>query len=127
MTNNPSVTHDEELTCIVCPVGCTLKVSVTESGIRVVGNRCSRGAEYGLKEVTHPERHVQSTVVLEGSIKERRLPVKTDGPVPKERVFDVVHEIRKVKVHVPVKRGDAIIENVLGLGINVVASRSVDE
>jgi len=42
-----------------------------------------KGAEYALREVTNPQRYVQSTVVLLGSKTERRLPVKTDKPVLK--------------------------------------------
>jgi len=117
-----------EFTCIVCPVGCTLNVTVSEGNqIRVLGNRCPKGAEYALTEVTNPQRYVQSTVVLMGSKTERRLPVKTDKPVPKDRIFEVVNEIRKVKVNVPVKVGDVVLENVLDLGVNVVATRTVEE
>jgi len=117
-----------EFTCIVCPVGCTLRVTVSEGNdIRVLGNKCPKGAEYALSEVTNPQRYVQSTVVLIGSKTERRLPVKTDKPVPKNHVFDVVNEIRKVKVNVPVKVGDVVLKNVLGLGANVIATRTVEE
>lgn len=115
-----------DLTCIICPVGCTLHVSSSPAGVSVLGNRCSKGAEYGAKEITHPERFLQSTVLLLGSATERRLPVKTDGPVPKDKLFDVLKEIKKVHVHVPVNMGDVIIKNVLGLGVNVVATRTIE-
>jgi len=115
-------------TCIVCPVGCTLNVTVEEGNhIKVLGNKCPKGAEYALREVTNPQRYVQSTVVLLGSKTERRLPVKTDKPVPKDRIFDVIREIRKVKVNVPVKVGDVVLKDVLGLDVNVVATRTVEE
>ena len=117
-----------EFTCIVCPVGCTLNVTVEEgNNIKVLGNKCPKGAEYALREVTDPQRYVQSTVVLLGSKTERRLPVKTDKPVPKDRIFDVIREIRKVKVNVPVKVGDVVLKDVLGLDVNVVATRTVEE
>ena len=42
-----------ELTCIVCPKGCRLKVD-EENNWAVTGNSCPRGAEYGKAECTAP-------------------------------------------------------------------------
>ena len=47
-----------ELTCIQCPIGCQLMVSIDGTDVTVSGNRCPRGAAYGEKEVTHPTRTV---------------------------------------------------------------------
>ena len=46
-------TTQKELTCICCPVGCALTVTIADdSSVTVTGNRCPRGAAYGEKEVT---------------------------------------------------------------------------
>ena len=47
-------TTQKELTCICCPVGCALTVTIADdSSVTVTGNRCPRGAAYGEKEVTN--------------------------------------------------------------------------
>lgn len=120
----------KELTCIICPMGCRLEAQCetladgTLSVTAVTGNTCPRGAKYAASELTHPERTVTSTVVLtEGRY--RRLPVITSGPIPKESIFDVMKEIRAARVTAPVAIGQVIIENVCGLGVDIIASRSI--
>ena len=55
----------KKLTCINCPVGCSLKVELDgENVICVSGNTCRRGEIYARKEVTNPTRIVTSTVKL---------------------------------------------------------------
>ncbi len=120
----------KELTCIICPMGCRLEADCQTAkngslSIRsVTGNTCPRGEKYARAELTHPERTVTSTVALEDG-RYRRLPVITSAPIPKERIFDVMKEIRAVSVCAPVKIHDIIIENVCGLGVNILASRSL--
>jgi len=117
-----------ELTCIVCPVGCRLAVHLDETGkvSAVTGNTCKRGEQYGRQELTSPTRTVTSTVVIEGGLY-RRLPVITSGNIPKARMNDIMQAISKVKVHAPVRMGDVIVENVCGLGVNIVAGRTMEQ
>jgi len=51
--------------------------------------------------------------------------VKTDAPVPKGMVDEVLTVIRAAAVKAPVMVGDVLIENVAGTGANVVATRRV--
>ena len=53
-----------ELTCIVCPRGCQLKVELDEKGavLNVEGFTCPRGKQYAVDECTHPMRTITSTV-----------------------------------------------------------------
>ena len=53
--------EEKNLTCIGCPLGCALKVTIDGENVTVTGNTCKRGADYGAKEVTHPMRIVTST------------------------------------------------------------------
>ena len=113
-----------ELTCIQCPIGCQLTVSIDGADVTVSGNRCPRGAAYGEKEVTRPTRTVTSTVsVPDGEIP--RVSVKTRTDIPKERIFDVMNEIRKTEVSAPVSEGDVIIPDAAGTGVDVIATKSV--
>ena len=114
-----------ELTCIRCPIGCQLTVAVEENGtVSVSGNSCPRGAQYGAAEVTNPTRIVTSSVRVDGG----ELPlvcVKTASDIPKDKIFDVMKEIRSCRVSAPVKTGDVLIRNVAGTGADIVATRTV--
>lgn len=116
------------MVCINCPMSCHLKVELDESGkvSKVSGNTCPRGEKYAYKELTNPTRIVTSTVRIKGAI-HNGLPVITDKDIPKDKIFDVMEEIRKAEVCAPVKINDIILENVCGLGVNIIASRSMEK
>ena len=126
----------KELICITCPKGCHLKVD--EETFAVTGNSCPRGAVYGANELRNPVRVVTSTVVVKtspdkgrgtgeagGGAAPRRLPVKTDRPIPKGKMFEVMDEIARVRVQAPVAVGQVLIRNVAGTDGNVVATKSL--
>ena len=113
----------KELICIVCPKGCHLKVD-EENNYRVTGNSCEKGEAYGKKELTNPTRVVTSTVRLSGA-SIRRLPVKTNGDIPKQDIFRAVALLDGASAAAPVRRGDVIVPNVLGLGVDFVATKSI--
>lgn len=114
-----------ELTCIVCPRGCLLKVETVTDGYSVTGNACPRGVPYAVREMTDPRRMVSSTARIEGAV-HRRLPVKTSKGVPKGLVLRVCEEIGRLVVTAPVETGDVIIRDVLGTGVDVIASRTME-
>jgi CxxC motif-containing protein len=114
----------KEFICIVCPQGCRLTVEEKDGNYQVTGNTCKRGEEYGINEMTAPKRVITSTVKLVGG-HYPRLPVKTDGEVPKELIFDCMTEINHITVISPVQMGDVVLQNVLGTGVNVVATRTL--
>ena len=112
----------KELICITCPRGCHLSV---DDNLNVTGNMCPRGAMYAKAELTHPVRMVTSSVYVDSKT-EVRLPVKTKEPIPKELIFDVMEEIYKVRVKAPIKIGDVVIKNVLGSGVDIIATKNID-
>lgn len=115
---------EKELICITCPKGCHLKVDVEAN--KVTGNTCPRGAEYGINEVTHPVRVITSTVkVKNGQIPV--VPVKTKTPIPKELNFKCMEEINKATILAPINIGDIVITNILGTGVDIVATRNVEK
>jgi CxxC motif-containing protein len=65
-------------------------------------------------------------VRLEGGLY-RRLPVITSANIPKDKMMDVMREIDKVQVSAPVPIGCVLIENVCGLGVNIIASRTMNK
>jgi len=112
----------KELICITCPRGCRLKVD-EENNFAVTGAGCEKGIAYGENEIRHPVRVFTSTVVIEGSL-HRRLPVKTNGAIPKSMMMSAAEEIMNIKVKSPVKCGEVIIENLLGTGVDLVSVKN---
>ncbi len=113
----------KELTCIGCPKGCHLLVD-EENDYKVTGNSCSIGAEYGRNELLNPTRILTSTVKITGGIHEM-LPVRSDKAIAKDKLFEVMESLKRVRVTSPIKMGDVIIENVLDTGANIIASRDM--
>lgn len=111
-----------DLICIVCPKGCHLHVD--EDTLKVTGNECMRGEIYAQSELTNPVRVVTSTVRITGA-EIPRLPVKTDGDIPKKDIFAAMKLLDNIKVEAPVKKGDIIVANILGGAVNFVATRSL--
>lgn len=112
-----------KLTCIVCPLGCEIEVEMEGDRITSVrGYTCPRGKGYAVQEVTEPKRTVMSVVPVKGG-KFPTVAVKSDKPVPKELVPRIMRLLADVEVEAPVHVGQVIVENVLGTGANIVATR----
>lgn len=108
-----------QMTCIICPRGCTLQVEQEGERITVSGNACKRGEVYARAECTHPERTLTTTVATEdGGV----LPVKTNRPVPKETLFACMKEINRVVAPAHVQPGDVLLHDLLGTGADLVAT-----
>lgn len=114
-----------ELTCIGCPMGCQLTVTLEADEVTsVTGNTCQTGDKYARKEVTDPRRTVTSTVkVKQGDL--RVVSVKTATDIPKNKIFDCMSEIAKIELVAPVSVGDIVIDNVADTGVAVIATNSV--
>ena len=111
--------------CITCPRGCALDVTMEgEAVVKMEGNSCKRGIDYVTGELNDPRRMVTTTVRVKGGV-HPLAPVYTESPIPKPRVFDLLAEIRKIELRAPVKFGDVVIENALGTGVNILASRNI--
>ena len=115
-----------ELTCIGCPLGCQLTVTMGENEIKVEGNTCPRGEAYAKKEVTNPTRIVTSTVRVEGGPIER-VSVKSASDILKGSIFECMKEIHAAKVKAPVHIGDVILADCAGTGVAVVAGKNVEQ
>ncbi len=109
--------------CITCPKGCHLTVD-EDNGYAVTGNSCPRGAEYGKNELQHPARVITSTVRIIGAAGPR-LPVKTDRPLPKEKMFQCMELLNGITARAPVHVGQVLAANILDTDVNIVASKSM--
>lgn len=115
-----------ELVCINCPRGCHLTAEKLNDQIKVTGNACPRGETYAINEMTNPLRTVTTTVKIESKF-ETCLPVITSSQIPKSKIMDVMLALKNTSVKAPVKINDVILENVCGLNVNIISSKSILE
>ena len=115
-----------EVVCITCPNSCVMEVTLNEAGqvSEVSGNKCARGADFAKSEVAHPVRTLCTTVrtiYKDCPV----LPVRVNGSVPKEKIRDAMNGINRITVDQPVGIGDVVLSDLLGLGVDVIATSSV--
>ncbi len=116
-----------ELTCIGCPIGCSLTVELKDKQVEsVTGNECGIGKKYAISECTNPTRMLTSVVKVKNGVI-NMLPVKTDDNIPKDKIFESVALLKDIVMEAPIHIGDTVVENILGTGINFIATRSIEE
>ena len=124
-SNVKKKTDLKEIICVICPNSCKLQVFKDDNGkVQVEEFGCNRGIQYGKDEYTAPKRTLITTVKIEnGDLPV--LPVRSKEPIPKELLFKAMEVANHVSAKAPIKMGDVVIPNLLGLGIEVIASRSM--
>ena len=118
----------KELTCIGCPMGCEIEVMIADDGriASVTGNTCRRGDVYARKEIEAPRRIVTSTIKVTGSLEGAScVSCKTETDIPKEKIFDVISELKDITCVCPVNIGDIVLSNAAGTGVDVIATSNV--
>jgi CxxC motif-containing protein len=115
----------DRLTCILCPIGCELEITRSERGLDVRGNQCEKGIDFATEEVLYPKRNLATSVPVRGS-QTRLVSVRLSDRVPREMIFPILREIAKLRPEPPVRRGEVLIADVLGTGVDVIATRTVE-
>lgn len=114
-----------KFTCVVCPTSCVVNAEWNEIELQDTDHaQCKLAWEYVRGEIFDPRRTVTSTVLVEGG----DIPlvsVKTEPPVPKAKVFDIMKHLAHVVVKAPVNVGDIIVADVLGTGCDIVATKKI--
>lgn len=120
-------TETREIVCILCPMGCKIKVKIRNGEVvRIEGAECKRGEDYSMQEVKSPVRDFFTTIRVEGG----RMPVlsvRSVGSVPKDMLMPCALELAKIVVSAPVRLGDTIVKNILDLGVDIVATKDVEK
>ncbi|MDO4542340.1 MAG: DUF1667 domain-containing protein [Bacillota bacterium] len=114
----------KKLTCIICPVGCSLTAEIeNDKVVKVSGNLCKRGEKYAMTECIAPMRTLTTTVKVQGS---SPLSVRSAEPIPKEQLFSAMAVINSVVLSPgkPIEVGDVIIADILGTGVDIIATSS---
>ena len=116
---------NKEIICTVCPRGCHITVAGDGENIKnIEGHICKRGLEYAQNEYINPVRILTTIVKVEDKENEL-IPVRSEKPLPRNKIFDCMDVIKKTSVKTPVKRYDVVIENICGTGINIVATKDL--
>ena len=115
---------ERKFICIRCPQGCELTTTLDGHGAitSITGNSCKLGIDYAKDEISDPRRTITTTVAVDGGSLVL-CPVWSEKPVPKDRIMEIAGLLRSVRLKAPVAINQVITENILGSGINIIASR----
>lgn len=117
----------DQMTCIICPIGCRLAVSRDGDELTVEGNRCRRGRDYAEEEFRDPRRVVTGTCAVAGSLW-LRVPVKSSASVPVDRIPGFLNAMYDLRLTAPIEPGSVVLQDVDGTGISLVSTaRAVQE
>ena len=116
------------MTCILCPTGCVLTVEWTAAAeptvVTVRGERCMKGRDYAIEEITRPIRTLTTTVLVTRGVRPLTS-VKTAEPIPRKSIAQALRELKILAIPAPVYIGQLVMEDVAGTGISVVATRNM--
>jgi CxxC motif-containing protein len=109
-----------KVVCIACPLGC--RVTVDDG--KITGHKCSKGMEYAYTEVNSPLRvYTGSVRITDGDLPV--LAVRSLSGLPKSRMLEVAVLLEKMTLLAPVREGEVVVADVLGTGVDIVATRTV--
>lgn len=113
----------KNIICVACPMGCGITVEIDDNGtiVSVSGNTCKRGDAYARTEITNPVRSLATTVKVNGGVY-NVVPCKSAGALPKDKIMECMDCINNAEVNAPVSLGDILVKNILGTGIDIVAT-----
>jgi CxxC motif-containing protein len=111
--------QEKKVICVICPNSCEIVVKQMPDGsLLMEGQGCKRG------EFLAPKRTLATTVRIREALIPL-LPVRTNVPVPKEKLNEILDILARIEVTAPITCGDVIVENVLDLEANVIATRTL--
>lgn len=113
--------------CILCPNGCEIEAEIKDTKvISIEGATCPKGRTYVEEELINPQRNISTTVLVDGGIL-LQTSVRLTDSIPKNRIFDAMKEIQKIKLEAPVEIGQIIIENILELNVDVITTKKIEK
>jgi CxxC motif-containing protein len=115
---------NKDIRCIICPTGCQIHVENISGELIIEGHSCKRGEVYAREEFIAPKRLLTTTMRVENGLLPL-IPVRSDKAILKEKLQMALKEIAKIKITAPIKMGDVLIENILNLDVNIIASRDL--
>ena len=113
----------KNLYCITCPNGCKLDVTGSGDEIKVTGNKCPKGIDFAITEMSNPTRTLTTTVrtTFPGV---PVISVRTSAEIPKSMLMSAMQELNAVVVDKELGCGDTLLEDVAGTGVSVIITSS---
>ena len=112
----------KNITCVVCPRGCTMTAEIAGDVITVTGHACRRGEAHAIGECTNPVRSLTSILRVRNR-EDTMVSVKSAAPVPKGRMFEIMELLHRTSVEAPIRIGDVLIADVCGT--DIVATKEI--
>ena len=112
-------------TCILCPNSCEISVEYEGTNVlHVEGNKCDKGREYVIQELTDPKRTVTSSVIVSGG--ERPLvSVRLTVPISRELIRPLMDQLQKIVLPAPVEPGQVVMAKVFGTDADLITTSCV--
>ena len=121
------MTDEKKVTCIVCPIGCKILVKTDGKKAEICkGNKWKRGIDYATYEALDPRRMLTTSIFVDGGIWPL-VSVKSSQPVPKNKIFQVLDEIKKTKMKAPIKSGQILIRNISETKIDIISTKTIEK
>ncbi|MFW5998997.1 MAG: DUF1667 domain-containing protein [Halanaerobiaceae bacterium] len=116
----------KKIICVACPKGCRVKIQA-ENGeiVNISGYSCKKGKDYAREEFLNPTRILPTTVRVKGG-KFPLVSIKTEKPIPVNLIMKAMKKTAEIEVKAPVKCGDIVIKDILGTGVNMVATKNIE-
>lgn len=110
-----------EYLCIVCPMGCRLRVPREAEGgeLCVEGAACKRGRDYVQQEATAPQRILTTTLATTWG---RPLPVRSAGPIDKALLLRVQTRLSAIVIDRDVESGEVVVPDIDGQATPLIAT-----
>jgi CxxC motif-containing protein len=110
-----------EYLCIVCPMGCRLRVPREAEGgeLCIEGAACKRGRDYVQQEATAPQRILTTTLATTWG---RPLPVRSAGPIDKALLLRVQTRLSAIVIDRDVESGEVVVPDIDGQATPLIAT-----
>ncbi len=112
-----------DIICIICPLACRVSVAVDDEGriVEIANFQCKKGKEYAVAESMAPMRVLTTTVIV-GKSRHALVPVRTNRVILREKLFDCMQHLARIKVEPPLMVGDVIVRNILNTGSDIITT-----
>ncbi|MDR2137405.1 MAG: DUF1667 domain-containing protein [Synergistaceae bacterium] len=124
-----NTTSKGEFVCVMCPNGCLIEAEYTVERpaklLSFTGNRCAKGKDWVRQEIENPMRTIATSLAVWGG-DFGSVSVRTTRPIPREKIFDVMKEIRALgMLEAPLDIGEVVLRNPAGTQTEIVVTRDV--
>lgn len=115
---------DKEIMCVLCPNSCHIQVEYEANKNKldsIKGNKCSRGEDFALQEITSPQRTLTYSVLVKNGDMPL-LSTKSARQIPLYKIVDIVKKLKHLVVKAPINCGDVVYSD----GIcTIIATRNI--